>query len=127
MNLEEKEASEQAHSEMMQFGWTIKDVIKKPTHRGRHRMVFIMVRDKDSANYQELSRLENEYLSYKHSIRQYQPMDEILTIVLYLFFLIPGILYTIYKCKQKGEITSCNNALHAKMEKKVKEAKKYLS
>lgn len=86
-----------------------------------------MIRDKDSANYQELSKLEKEYLSYKHSIRQYQPMDAVLTIVLYLFFLIPGILYTIYKTKEKNEITSSNNELKIKMEKKVQEAKKYLS
>ncbi len=127
MNLETKEATEQEHSEMMQFGWTIKDVEKRARSRGRHRLVFIMIRDKDRANYQELSKLEKEYLSYKHSIRQYQPMDEILTIVLYLFFLIPGILYTIYKTKEKREITSSNNALKIKMEKKVQEAKKYLS
>ena len=86
-----------------------------------------MIRDKDSANYQELSKLEKEYLSYKHSIRQYQPMDAVLTIVLYLFFLIPVILYTIYKTKEKNEITSSNNELKIKMEKKVQEAKKYLS
>ncbi len=127
MNLETKEATEQEHSEMMQFGWIIKDVEKKARSRGRHRLVFIMIRNKDSANYQELSKLEKEYLSYKHSIRQYQPMDAVLTIVLYLFFLIPGILYTIYKTKEKNEITSSNNALKIKMEKKVQEAKKYLS
>ncbi len=126
MNLETKEVSEKNHFEMMQFGWTIKDVIEKPAHRGRHISVFIMTRDKDSANYPKLAKLEQEYLSYKNSIRQYQPMNEVLTIVLYLAFLLPGILYTIYKTKEKSEITSRNNALRAKMAQNVEEAKKYL-
>lgn len=111
---------------MMQFGWTIKDVNEKPANRGQHKTVFIMIRDKDSANYPKLAKLEQEYLSCKNSIRQYQPMDKVLTIVFYLTFLLPGILYTIYKAKQKREITSRNNALRTKMAQKVEEAKKYL-
>ena len=62
-------------------------------------------------------------MNLKVQLRTYIEMDELLTILLYLLFLIPGILYTIYKDNQKKEIRTNNYLLHQQMEKLKAKAK----
>lgn len=125
MNLEVKKMQEKEHSQMMQFGWALKDVIKE--NRGGHiRLTYIMTRDKDREHYDELVKLEQKYRTYKNSLKPYKPMDEGVTIILYLLFILPGVIYTIYKSKEKDEISAWNESLVAKMNKVVKEAEQYL-
>ncbi len=126
MNLETKKMTEEEHTHMMQFGWTIKDVYKESKGHGRYRLNYLMARDKDREHYDELVKLEREYRTYKNSLMTYKPMDEGVTVILYLCFLIPGIIYTVIKAKQKSEVMSHNDNLKARMKKVSIQAQKLL-
>lgn len=126
MNLEVKKMLEKEHEQMIQFGWFVKDAMTERSQHGHQRLVYIMARDKDREHYDELVKLEQKYRSYKNSLQEYKPMDEGITILLYLLFIIPGVIYTVYKANQKSEVTSHNNDMIARMKKTDNEAKKYL-
>lgn len=126
MNLEVKKMQEKEHSQMMQFGWAVKDVVKESGPHGHYRLVYVMTRDKDRENYDKLVKLEQKYRTYNNSMKTYKEMDEGLTIFLYLLLIIPGVVYTIYKAKEKNEIEAWNESLASKMNKLVKEAEHYL-
>ncbi len=126
MDLEVKKMLEKEHTQMMQFGWFVKDAMTERTYHGHSRFVFLMARDKDREHYKELKELEQKYRSYKNSLQEYKPMDEGVTILLYFLFILPGVIYTVYKAKQKEEITAHNNEMIARMNKVSEEAKKYL-
>ena len=52
-------------------------------------------------NYDELVRLEGKYDAYENEKQKYEEMDLEVALVLYLLLLVPGIIYTVHKSKQK--------------------------
>lgn len=85
-----------------------------------------MERDKDMPNYDELVRLEGKYDAYENEKQKYEEMDLEVALVLYLLLLVPGIIYTVHKSKQKKEITEYNKALQQRMDKILEKAKALL-
>ena len=85
-----------------------------------------MERDKDMSNYDELVRLEEKYDAYENEKQKYEEMDLEVALVLYLLLLVPGIIYTVHKSKQKKEITEYNKALQQRMDKILEKAKALL-
>ena len=58
--------------------------------------------------------------------QKYEEMDLEVALVLYLLLLVPGIIYTVHKSKQKKEITEYNKALQQRMDKILEKAKALL-
>ena len=77
-------------------------------------------------NYDELVRLEGKYDAYENEKQKYEEMDLEVALVLYLLLLVPGIIYTVHKSKQKKEITEYNNAIQQRMDKILEKAKALL-
>lgn len=77
-------------------------------------------------NYDELVRLEGKYDAYENEKQKYEEMDLEVALVLYLLLLVPGIIYTVHKSKQKKEITEYNKALQQRMDKILEKAKALL-
>ncbi len=123
MKTEQKEIKEEQKEDYLPFGWKIKDVYSKKVGRSCRRTIIVVERDLNQPNHSELVALQEKYMNLKVQLRTYIEMDELLTILLYLLFLIPGILYTIYKANQKKEIRTNNYLLHQQMEKLKAKAK----
>ena len=85
-----------------------------------------MEKDKDMPNYDELVRLEEKYDAYENEKQKYEEMDLEVALVLYFLLLVPGIIYTVHKSKQKKEITEYNKALQQRMDKILEKAKALL-
>ena len=77
-------------------------------------------------NYDEIVRLEGKYDAYENEKQKYEEMDLEVALVLYLLLLVPGIIYTVHKSKQKKEITEYNKALQQRMDKILEKAKALL-
>ena len=77
-------------------------------------------------NYDELVRLEGKYDAHENEKQKYDEMDLEVALVLYLLLLVPGIIYTVHKSKQKKEITEYNKALQQRMDKILEKAKALL-
>lgn len=116
MNAEKVEIKESEKEDYLPFGWKIIDVYSKRVSRLGRRTIIVLERDKDQKNYQELASLQNKYKNLQGQIETYQEMDELVTILLYLLFIIPGILYTVYKTNQKKEIITNNYIVRSQMD-----------
>lgn len=77
-------------------------------------------------NYDELVRLEEKYDAYENEKQKYEEMDLEVALVLYLLLLVPGIIYTVHKSKQKKEIEEYNNAIQQRMDKILEKSKALL-
>lgn len=126
MDLEEKEFPKRIKDIKVSFGWKVKDFYTRRSGRVGHRTIFRMERDKDMPNYDELVRLEEKYDAYENEKQKYEEMDLEVALVLYLLLLVPGIIYTVHKSKQKKEITEYNKALQQRMDKILEKAKALL-
>ena len=103
------------------FGWQVVSEERRRSGR-QYRTVVTMVRDKDMANYALLNALENKYFSLKNQLIVYKPLEFSTYVLLYLFFILPGLLTTIYKVRSKKRIKEKNRQLQNEMADLLKEA-----
>ncbi len=100
------------------FGWEKTQSVQEHVRRGRgHCTVtrYVLVRDKDMKNYSTIQQLENKYFKLYNQIKEYQPVNKDTAFLLYLLFIIPGIIYSVSKRNENEKIYNYNNQLKNKM------------
>lgn len=96
------------------FGWQLTDTISRHSGKTNHHY-YILARDTNIEHYYELRKYDTEYEQAKKSI---QPVPEIsvgTTLLLGLFFIIPGVLYYVVKSNNKNKIIEHNYKCERKM------------
>lgn len=96
------------------FGYQLSDDVR--VRHGRiHHTEHILVRDKNMKNYSLIRQLEASYFSLKRQLKTYKEIDKGTCLVLFLLFIIPGILYVVFKKEQKQSIDDYNQKIKAQM------------
>lgn len=104
------------------FGWK-KSQTKRERHGRLFHDVYILSRDETMKNYDKLVGLEKRYLSNMSQLQTYKNDNVFfIALVLLLLFIIPGVIYLIYKNKQKNEININNTKIQKKLKEIIKEA-----
>lgn len=120
MNIETKSVAGDI-SIYLKFGWKHTE----DTH-GRHgphyRTRHVLARDKDNPNYRLLAALEQKYFALKGQLKTYEPMDPLISILLFLLLILPFVFYANVKLTQKQEVEAHNAKIKAQMDKVLKEA-----
>ncbi len=82
-----------------------------------------MTRETSMEHYDDLRKLENEYEAAKSQIKSYRSMETSTVLLLFLLFIVPGIIYVNYKKCQKMDIDKNNLDCKNKMLQVLAEAK----
>lgn len=110
------------YEECLNFGWQ-----KTDSYRGgrakHHYTNYVLVRDKDMRNYPLVATLEKKYYFLKSQIKYYEPMDPLISICLFLFLILPFVIYAVCKNAQKRKIQEQNNKIEKQMAAIIKEAR----
>ncbi len=86
-------------------------------------METILAREMDIPHYNEFVQLEKQYYSLQRQFKYYESM-EAFTVACYLFlFIIPGVLYIVFKLRKKRKINDFNKSLEEQMAKTVDQAR----
>lgn len=123
MNVETKAVRNDV-KEYEKFGWKCNEE-KRAGHARHHYREYILVRDKDIPNYDQISSLERKYFSAKSQLQTYEPMDPIYGVVTFLCFIIPFVVYAVFKNNQKKKVEAHNAAVHKRMDGVLVELEKH--
>lgn len=96
------------------FGWELTDTKEEKVRWGHtHKNVkrYVLARDKEDKNYEELKKLESKYFELDSRRLSYTPIDSCIAIILFLLFIIPCIFYVWYKKKEQNRIDLYNQNL----------------
>lgn len=104
------------------FGWQFSQTVKRGGH-GTHRNRAILVRNKDMLHYDEIRKLETEYMNLRSKLKQYERPDFSTYAILFLLFIVPGILFSVYQSNKKSRIEERNEEIEGKMDAIRREAK----
>ena len=99
----------------LDFGWEYTEDVRKRGGKGHHYNASVLSRDTSMPHYFEIVRLENEYFYLKGQLREYNPASPLVAIILFLLFIIPGIIYLAVKSNQKTRIAIHNSHIKRKM------------
>lgn len=121
MTIETKEVRQEAYADYLKFGWQFSQTTK---HRGR--AYAILVRNKDIPHYNEIKHLEDKYMRAKSQLVTYERPDSVEYGLLYLLFIIPGIIFTVYQNAKKKSIEENNASLRKTMRMTLSEVQKLL-
>ena len=108
------------------FGWKY----TQDAHRGR-TTYNILARDMDMPNYRLIKALDDKYFSLKAKKKVYtpiydEPINFLVMFLLLILFVVPLVLYLVFKGIQKSKIKEHNADLERQMEECLKEAKALL-
>ena len=108
--------------DMTAFGW---QPTQETTRRSGklHSKYQIMARDTSMEHYNDYRRLEIDYETAKGEFKYYSGMEFLTVLLLLVLFIIPGVLYIVFKTNQKKEIGAHNYQCREKMRKAVETAK----
>lgn len=108
--------------DMTAFGW---QPTQETTRRSGklHSKYQIMARDTSMEHYNDYRRLEIDYETAKGEFKYYSEMEFLTVLLLLVLFIIPGVLYIVFKNNQKKEIGVHNYKCREKMRKAVETAK----
>ncbi len=108
--------------DMTAFGW---QPTQETTRRSGklHSKYQIMARDTSMEHYNDYRRLEIDYETAKGEFKYYSEMEFLTVLLLLVLFIIPGVLYIVFKNNQKKEIGVHNYRCREKMKKAVDTAK----
>lgn len=81
-----------------------------------------LARDKDMPNYELIAALEKKYYATKGKLLTYEPANTFIVIILFLFGLLPLIVYLVYKSSQKNEYSDYNSKIRREMDSISQEA-----
>ena len=104
------------------FGWQPTQTTSRRSGRTTHHYQ-IMARETSMPHYNEYRRLEEDYETSKGNIKYYNSMEFTTVLLLLLLFIIPGVIYIVFKTSQKNEIESHNNQCKQQMQKAVSSAR----
>lgn len=82
------------------FGWQQTQTVSERHGRSTHHYC-ILARETSMEHYDDLRKLENEYEAAKSQIKSYRSMEISTVLLLFLLFIVPGIIYVNYKKCQK--------------------------
>ena len=111
--------------DLKSFGWQQTDEIEERSGRHTTRYI-ILARDKEMQNYNQIVELESKYKSLRSKLETYEPIDGIYALILFLILILPGIVYVVFKNKQKGRIQNNNNLVRSQMKEVVESSRKLL-
>ena len=104
------------------FGW-------KYTQDARHGRVTynVLARDMDMPNYRLIKALDDKYFALKAQKKTYtpiydEPVNFLIMFLLLLLFVVPLIIYLVFKGSQKARIAEHNANLDRQMNEILKEA-----
>ena len=115
MSIEIKEVRNDV-STYKKFGWKPKEE-KSVRHAKRHHTVYVLCRDNTIHNYHKIVCLENEYMSLKSKLRNYEPAKPFYVFITFILFIFPLFIYLYKKSSEKKEIEENN----AKIKKRMNE------
>ena len=108
------------------FGWQ-----KTQTAVQRHGRTSsnyqIFARETTMPNYEQIKDLEDKYETAKNSFKHYERASISTAFLLLLLFILPGVLYIVYKTTKKNAINDNNQRQKEIMEQSVAEARKLLT
>ena len=109
-------------SDLRAFGWEITE--NKIEYIGEMAApYFVLTRDKEKENYEELRKKEIEYEKQRKELIHYDNINIEVAILLMILLIIPGVIYIIYKKSEEKKCIEHNWPYKKKMEEIVKEAK----
>lgn len=108
-------------NDLTAFGWQKTEVIQERHGRSTYDYQ-ILAREKDMPNYEKLSSLEKRYELAKSNLRTYSGIDFLTALLLFLLFIVPGVIYVVYKNTKKEEIETNNYKCEQTMKAAVKDA-----
>lgn len=104
------------------FGWQPSQETSRRSGRSTNHYQ-IMARETSMPNYNMYRRFEEDYEAAKGEIEYYPPMEASTVLLLFLFLIIPGILYVVYKKSESERIEDHNRGCNARMIEAVKSAR----
>lgn len=119
MNIETKTVRNNVE-EYLKFGWKHTEDTRVRSGRTSHTE-HILARDKDMENYRLIAALEAKYFNLKSQLKTYTPMDVGWSIVAFVCFIIPFVIYVVVKSNQKSNIEAHNANIHRQMDAVLKE------
>lgn len=106
------------------FGWVLKESYSKRC--GRTTSTYqVMTRDSSSTYYNNYRNLQNNYEEARNKLKEYVPMESDTVLILFLILIIPGIVYVIFKKKQKKSIEENNKRYREEMQNAISMAQEY--
>lgn len=106
------------------FGWKVKEEVFEGS--GKKKVSYcVLERDKNHHNYLTYVRLEKEYYKCKDNIKEYQGVNEIVAMLLFLLLIIPGVIYVSKKKKERIAIEENNKKMKAEMARIIQEAEQF--
>ena len=107
------------------FGWKKIKEISKPSGRQNHKFA-VFERDTSINNYEALKSLESEYSKALYNKKTYNPINIKAALISLCFFIIPGLVYIIFKNLQKSKIKKHNNECEDIMTNAINKAKELI-
>lgn len=107
------------------FGWELTETKNERVRRGRiHKNItkYVLARNKDIKNYSTIKQLESKYFKLYDQKQVYKPMESGVVFLLFVCFIVPGIIYVCYKENQHNKIYQYNRKLEEQMRTIVKQA-----
>ena len=95
-------------NDLTAFGWQATQTASRRSGRSSHT-VQIMARETTMPHYNDYRRLEENYETAKGNKKYYNSMEGLTVLLLFLIFIIPGIIYVAYKSNQKANIEEHNH------------------
>lgn len=104
------------------FGWQPTQKVTERHGRTNSRYQ-IMARETSMPNYNELRKCEMAYEDAKSRIKTYSSAEFTTVLLLLLIFIIPGVLYLVFKSSQKSSINENNTMCKIEMQAAINKAK----
>ena len=111
--------------DLIAFGWQ-KTQTCEQRHGKTHSNYQILARETTMPNYEQIKALEDKYEAAKGNIKYYEKASASTAFLLLLIFILPGVLYIVYKTNKKNSIVNNNQQQEEIMKQCVADAKKLL-
>ena len=111
--------------DLVAFGWQ-KTQTAEQRHGKTHSNYQILARETTIPNYEQLRKLEVEYETAKGNILTYEKASISTAFLLLLLFILPGVLYIVFKTSKKNSIMNHNQQQKEIMKQCVVDAKKLI-
>ena len=112
--------------DLLAFGWQKTQTVEQ--RHGRFNSNYqILARETTMPDYQQLKTLEDQYEAAKENIQHYEKASISTAFLLLLLFILPGVLYIVYKTTKKNSIMANNQEQKEIMKRCVADARRLTS
>ena len=119
--IETRKAESYNVEDLKAFGWQETQTEKRRSGPIRHTY-YIMARETTMPHYHEYRKYEIEYESARQQMRPSESVDFCTAFILFLLFILPGIIYVYVKKKKIKEIEDHNQQCRIRMRNAVRNA-----